>query len=129
MSKRLTPKQAILAECRYCMNSTVFHGCSSEVCKLNDISMKHSKRIKAHCLNCIPEQSIYGVKVCDGKVLNPEPHICYLWEFRLGKNPKKVEAGQITMKNAGQERLKRFYFKSKPKSKGIIHPDLELAIK
>lgn len=85
----MTPSKAIKAECRYCMNATVFRGCSSEICKLNDISIKSNlKRIKSHCITCIPEQSLQGVRKCDGKITNPEPHICPLHPYRLGHNPK-----------------------------------------
>ena len=98
--KRLTPKQAILSECRYCMNSATFRGCASEMCNLNKVELPFVKRIKAHCVDCIPEQSVYGVKACDGKILNPIPHICPLHEFRLGKNPKISEASRIKLRNA-----------------------------
>lgn len=91
----MTPKKAILTECRYCLNTTVFRGCSSEICKLNDVTVKSSlKRIKAHCITCIPEQSLQGVRKCDGKVTNPEPHICVLHPYRLGHNPKRAGLGR-----------------------------------
>ncbi len=67
----MTAKQAILNECRWCNNTLNFRGCASEICKLNDTTINSSvKRIKAHCLTCVPEQNIQGVRLCDGKVMN-----------------------------------------------------------
>jgi len=62
-------------------------GCTSEECSLNKPGLTALKRIKSHCLKCVPEQSIYGVRACTGEILNPEPHICPLHPFRLGTNP------------------------------------------
>lgn len=91
--KRLAPKRAIRVECCLCQNSPVFHGCTSEACKLNDQSMSNLKKIKAHCITCVPEQSIHGVKKCDGKVSSPYPHLCNLHQYRLGHNPARKGMG------------------------------------
>ena len=70
------------------------------MCKLNDYSLTILKRIKAHCLMCSPDKPLN----CNGKVSNPEPHICPLWEYRLGKNPKRSGI------NAKTQHLNRFKF-------------------
>ncbi len=57
---RSTLTQAIKSECRWCNQTKNFQGCASTVCKLNDMSLTPVKRIKAHCLTCVPEQSIVG---------------------------------------------------------------------
>ncbi len=82
----LTPAQAIKQECKHCSNGHRIN-CNTTICKLNKSVMTATplKRIKAHCLDCVG--SIKAVKECDGKVLNPEPHICHLWKFRFGRNP------------------------------------------
>lgn len=101
----MTPRKAIAAECRQCVNTQTFKGCASEVCKLNRASLKPIKKIKAHCLTCCPEQSIYGVKSCDGKYIDGSN--CVLHPFRLGKNPRRQAAG---VKNAEQRGLFSFKF-------------------
>jgi len=103
------------------MNNTKFYGCSSEDCKLNDFNLSFVKRIKSHCLDCVPEQSVYGVKACNGKILNPVPHICPLHEFRLGKNPKRVESGIRKQKNMAISGTWKPNFELKPKRHGIGH--------
>jgi hypothetical protein len=108
-TKRLTPAQAIKQECRFCTNSPVFHGCNSSTCKLNDKSIPHSRRIKAHCLTCAPEQSIHGVKKCSGKVIAPEDHICPLHPYRLGKNPYRQAACKKSASSSGRA----LFFKKK----------------
>jgi hypothetical protein len=82
----MTPIKAIKAECRFCMNSEVLRECKSVDCKLNNKTLPALKRIKAHCISCVPEQSIYGVKECKGKLLNGT--ICPLHSYREGHNPK-----------------------------------------
>lgn len=89
----MTPKQAILIQCRFCLNTQVFKGCNSEVCKLNDSSLSNLKRIKAHCLTCVPEQNLKGVRACDGIVTNQKEHKCSLHPYRLGKNPRRAGIG------------------------------------
>lgn len=101
----LTPKKVIAVECRRCLNVQAFKGCISESCKLNDISLTPIKKIKSHCLICCPEQSVYGVKSCDGKYTDGS--ICILHPFRLGKNPRQVAAG---VKRAEQRGLFGFKF-------------------
>ncbi len=49
------------------------------------------KKIRAHCLDCVGSKK--AVKECDGKVLNPDPHICPLYKFRNGKNPNRKGIG------------------------------------
>ena len=110
---RLTPKQAISAECKFCNNTINFHGCSSELCQLNNMELKHIKRIKAHCLTCVPEQNLPGVKDCDGKVTNSEPHICYLHPFRLGKNPKLQAIGKARASKLPKNTLARWQYQKK----------------
>ncbi len=89
----MTPKQAILIQCRYCLNSQTFKGCNSEACKLNDSSLSNVKRIKGHCLACVPEQNLRGVRACDGIVTNHQSHKCSLYPYRLGKNPRRAGIG------------------------------------
>lgn len=95
----MTPKTSIKKECRYCKNGSIFE-CGSNICKLSpayEFKTKVStlKRIKLHCIDCIPEQSLQGVAKCDGKILNPESHDCPLHPYRLGHNPKLKGKGNI----------------------------------
>jgi hypothetical protein len=87
----MTPTQAIKIECQYCMNGArgARQSCASIDCQLSQLVEHGSplRRIKAHCLTCIPAQSFYAVKDCDGRVLNPKPHDCPLHPYRLGHNP------------------------------------------
>ena len=78
--------------------------CKSDLCKLNDFELTPLKRIKAHCITCVPSQNLEGVRQCKGYVDNPEPHTCPLWEYRLGKNPKRSGI------NAKTQHLNRFKF-------------------
>lgn len=87
----MTPKQAILAQCRFCMNKTFFRGCDSMICKLNYSSLSNLRKIKLHCISCVPDQNIKAVRFCDGKLLNG--HTCSLHVFREGKNPKRKGIG------------------------------------
>lgn len=105
----MTPKQAVRNECCWCNNTKVFHGCSSMECKLNDFSMTYIQRIKAHCLMCCPEQSVFGVQACDKKIDNfGKDRICPLFAFRGGKNPSRVHAGRV----ACRKNLASFQFKT-----------------
>lgn len=53
------------------------------------------KRIKAHCLDCVGSRA--EVLSCQGDILNPKPHKCTLWAYRLGKNPAlKGKGGNIS---------------------------------
>ena len=109
----MTPLKSILKECKYCMNGILnARGkCNSDICKLSlhNEFKSNLRRIKAHCIDCIPEQSIFGVQKCDGKILNPEPHTCPLWPFRLGHDPKRKGKGNpdnlIFYKKHGTEGL------------------------
>ena len=105
ITKRLTPAQAIKQECRHCMNSSVYKGCTSGTCKLNDKTIPHTRRIKAHCLTCIPEQSIHGLKKCAASVISPELHLCPLHPYRLGKNPYRQAACRKTVNLSGRALL------------------------
>ncbi len=88
----LTPAKAIRQECKYCSNGQRMN-CNTTVCKLSKSVMTASplKRIRAHCLDCVGGKK--AVKECDGKVLNPDPHICPLYKFRNGKNPNRKGIG------------------------------------
>ena len=85
--KRFAPKGAITKECSYCKNGAYFT-CESRACKLNDPGLGALKKIRGHCLTCVGTSD--EVKKCTGKVLSPEPHVCYLREFCFGKNPSLV---------------------------------------
>lgn len=91
MTAKLTPTKAIRAECRFCMNSTIFKGCNSKVCKLNDLSLSPLKRIKAHCVSCVPEQNLKAVRACTGELTNNKA--CPLHPYRAGSNPKRKGIG------------------------------------
>lgn len=92
----MTPKKAIEAECRFCKNGQRLV-CESNACKLDDKRLSPLKRIKAHCLDCVGMGSRAEVVSCRGDVLNPKPHKCTLWEYRLGTNPAlKGKGGNIS---------------------------------
>jgi len=89
----MTPKKAIETECRYCKNGLRFD-CESSTCKLNDRQLSPLRRIKAHCLDCVGSRA--EVVSCQGNILNPSPHKCTLWNYRLGTNPAlKGKGGNI----------------------------------
>jgi len=88
----MTPRKAVKQECKHCKNGLQFV-CYSDTCQLNNHELTHLKRIKAHCITCVPEQNIQSVRKCTGKVLNPEPHDCPLHPYRLGHNPKSKGKG------------------------------------
>lgn len=95
----------IRAECRFCMNSEILRECNSTACKLNDLSFTSNlKRIKAHCISCVPEQSIQGVKKCTGKLLNG---ICSLHPYRIGHNYRRKGIGNLNARG-NPEALKRY---------------------
>ena len=86
----ITPSKAIKLECKCCMGSRKSFKCDSQICKLNNKSLSHLKRIKAHCLDCV---EIRGeIKDCTGKLLF-EDRLCYLHPYRLGHNPKRKGIG------------------------------------
>lgn len=87
----LQPKQAILIQCRYCLNTQVFNGCDSTVCNLNSRTLSNLKKIKAHCLDCIGATSAQTVRKCGGNLLNGKT--CSLHPFRLGHNPRREGIG------------------------------------
>ena len=87
----MTPSKAIRAECRICMNSEVLRRDCNTTCKLKDLSLTALQRIKAHCLDCIPEHSLKGVQVCSGILLNGKT--CPLHPYRHGHNPKRQGIG------------------------------------
>ena len=85
--KRISPKQAIDRECRWCMND--FNaGCRDNACPLKNAKLTVLKRIRSYCLQCVPEQDAAGVKKCTGEILSPEFHICTLHPHRLGNKKK-----------------------------------------
>jgi hypothetical protein len=94
MGKRLTPAQAIKVECGYCGGRRARSKCGSVDCQLSPMvkHRSHLRRIRAHCYSCVGH-SHHRAKACDGKVLNPEPHICPLHPYRTGKNPRLRRAG------------------------------------
>jgi hypothetical protein len=122
----MTPKKAIREECGWCCNAKTFAGCSSELCKLNDTELTNMKKIKAHCINCVPEHSYNAVKNCTGYVDNPTPHQCTLHPFRLGKNPRRVELGKKLSEKVGVAMIEPFKFKSKLE-KGMVDLDPSIA--
>lgn len=86
----ISPAQSIKAECKWCMGGTRGMKCDSEVCKLNNKSLSHLKRIKAHCLDCVETRE--DVKKCTGKLLF-EDRLCYLHPYRFGKSGRKGKKG------------------------------------
>ena len=110
---RITPAKAIRMECKYCMgtyetNIDAYKRCKSRICKLNDYEISSTlRRIKAHCISCIPEHSIFGVQKCNGEILNPVSHLCPLHQFRLGHNPylKGMNMGKIGINPCKQHRV------------------------
>ena len=86
----MTPSKAIKLECKSCMGGAKSFKCKSEICKLNDKSLSHLKRIKAHCLDCVETRQ--EVKDCTGKLLS-EDRPCFLHLYRFGHNPKRKGIG------------------------------------
>jgi len=113
--------KAIKIECCRCNNTKVFHGCDSMTCALNDTTKRQVKRIKAHCLTCIPEQSIHAVKKCNGRIgTKGDSLLCPLHPFRMGKSPRAQAAGRLkAAKESGRIRFPGHQFKPKSKT-GII---------
>lgn len=89
----MTPRKAILDECRFCLNASRQVKCESKVCPLNDGAMTPLRRIKAHCLTCAPEQSRQGVQSCTGMIIGSQPRVCLLHPYRHGHNPKRAGIG------------------------------------
>jgi hypothetical protein len=84
----------IKAQCDFCINRQKGERrikCHSAACKLNDLSVTPLKRIKAFCLECVPEGNLKAVKECSGRLLNGCS--CSLHFFRLGKNPNRAVTG------------------------------------
>jgi len=107
----MTPKEAILIQCRYCMNTTAFRGCDSVACKLNNNTLSSIKRIKAHCMTCIDAPNAFAVRQCDGKLMTG--NICSLHPFRLGHNPNRAGIG-------GKNLNSRSFFQSKMINKAEV---------
>jgi hypothetical protein len=120
----MTPKQAILKECKHCCNGeqAAYASCKSKECQLNTLEIKSwTKRIKSHCIKCVPEQSIFGVQKCDGKIMAPEARNCPLHPYRLGKNPKRQAAGkQRFARNVRQQAVFEKNKAIKPKINGNV---------
>ena len=94
----MTPAKAIKLECKWCMGSMKSFKCDSQICKLNNRTLSHLKRIKAHCLDCVETRQ--EVKDCTGKLLS-ENRLCYLHPYRLGKNPKRAGKGNPNIARFG----------------------------
>jgi hypothetical protein len=103
MTSKLKPTAAIKEECSHCMNGArgARQQCTSVVCQLSPLVPHRSplRRIKAHCLTCVPPQSFYGVRDCDGKILNPTPHCCPLHPYRFGHDPNRKGKGEGNLKS------------------------------
>jgi hypothetical protein len=87
-------KASIKAQCDFCLNRQKGErhiNCHSAACKLNDLSLTPLKRIKAHCLECVPESNLRSVRDCTGKLLNGRT--CSLHFYRGGKNPNRAVTG------------------------------------
>lgn len=89
----MTPSKAIALECRFCQNTSRLEKCESKVCRLNDWTSSPLRRIKAHCLTCVPEQNGKEVQACTGRVIGARPRMCPLHLYRLGHNPKRAGIG------------------------------------
>jgi hypothetical protein len=86
----MKPSQAIKIECLRCRNGQGRIKCKSQECNLDIKDKSPLRRIKAHCIKCVPDQTIYGVKSCKGRVFNPminDFDKCALHDYRLGHNP------------------------------------------
>ena len=111
----MTAKQSIIAECRRCCGGA---GNWKSVCASYDCPIHFSqpkgasvRKIKAFCLQCVPERSVFGVKACEGKYLDGK--ICDLHPYRNGKNPNRAkrvwtaeqrsEASQSFARNLGRD--------------------------
>jgi hypothetical protein len=88
------PKRSIELECLECKDRQQFV-CPDNDCYLNGnhVYKNALRRIKRHCLACVPEHSYQGVASCDGKVANPVERECWLYPFRLGRNPNRAGLG------------------------------------
>lgn len=93
MSAGMTPRKAIIAECRLCLNTIRQAKCESAVCPLNDETLSPLRRIKAHCLTCAPDQNRQGVQECSGMIIGSWPRSCPLHPYRHGHNPKRSGTG------------------------------------
>ena len=107
----MTAIQAVKKECQKCMNNKRFPSCISTMCVLNKRKDYKStlRMIKAHCLTCIPEGSIFAVKLCD------TPN-CNLWSYRLGKNPNRKKR-QFSDKQRAEIRAR---FVKKPHTEVVL---------
>lgn len=83
----MTPGRAIKAECKRCLNSTTYSHCNTMTCGLQGKTTSALRRIKQHCIECSPEQTIYGAKACDGRLLDGT--MCVLHQYRDGHDPKR----------------------------------------
>ena len=78
----LTPKQSVVAECRDCLGDYQID-CLSDICYLAQ-NLRYMDRIRSHCAHCSPNWNVYSCEMGE----------CYLFPFRLGKNPNRVAAGK-----------------------------------
>jgi hypothetical protein len=89
--------------------------CNSTVCKLNDLSFTSNlKRIKAHCISCVPERTLKAVRECTVKLFNGKT--CPLHFYREGKNPKRQGKGNLKIYEVGH----RTRFVKKTAKKGAF---------
>ena len=86
----ITPSKAIKLECKWCMSNVRSFKCDSQICKLNNRTLSHLRRIKLHCLDCVETRQ--EVRDCTGKLLH-ENRLCYLHLYRFGHNPKRKGIG------------------------------------
>ena len=97
MVKRYTPRTAILAECKSCMNGQNLE-CLSDLCYLNPLKyhgMSHMERIKYHCGGAkAGGRKDIGCCAPDGDVNECEVEDCPLFPYRFGVNPRRSEAAK-----------------------------------
>jgi hypothetical protein len=89
----MTPREVIILECQYCQNANRSGKCQSTFCFLNNATLTTLKRIKAHCLTCVPDQNREGVQACTGMVIGSRPRMCPLHPYRMGHNPNRAGLG------------------------------------
>lgn len=92
----MTPTKAIKQECRFCNNVPKSIICDSKHCQLNNRELSTLRRIKAHCMECVPEKTLAAVRECSGKVFGADPHTCFLHIYREGHNPKRKGMGNAS---------------------------------
>jgi len=107
----MTPRKAIEVQCRYCKSGQRFD-CESTSCNLNDRRLSPLKRIRGHCHDCVGSRA--EVVSCQGNILNPSPHKCSLWDYRLGTNPA------LRGRKGNVDHLRPFMKKVAPSDSGFL---------